>query len=52
MNPEEFCKQLFDNFPFEPTVSQNKWFDEVADFIFSNTPNTVFLLKGYAGTGK
>ena len=52
MTPEEFCKQLFNNFPFEPTVSQNKWFDEVADFIFSNTPNTVFLLKGYAGTGK
>jgi exodeoxyribonuclease-5 len=52
MTPEEFCKQLFDNFPFEPTVSQKKWFDQVADFIFSNTPNTVFLLKGYAGTGK
>ncbi len=52
MTPKEFCKQLFDNFPFEPTVSQKKWFDEVADFIFSKTPNTVFLLKGYAGTGK
>ena len=52
MTPKEFCKQLFDNFPFEPTVSQKKWFDEVADFIFSNTPNTVFLLKGCAGTGK
>ena len=52
MTPVEFCKQLSDNFPFEPTVSQYKWFDEVADFIFSNTPNTVFLLKGYAGTGK
>ena len=52
MTPEEFCKQLLVNFPFEPTVSQKKWFIEVADFIFSNTPNTVFLLKGYAGTGK
>ena len=52
MTSEKFRLQLKDNFPFEPTDSQIKWFNKVADFILSNLPNTAFLLKGYAGTGK
>ncbi len=52
MNSEKFRLQLEDNFPFEPTVSQRKWFIKIADFILSKTPNTAFILKGYAGTGK
>ena len=52
MTSEKFRLQLKDNFPFEPTDSQTNWFNKVADFILSNSPNTAFLLKGYAGTGK
>ena len=52
MTSEKFRLQLKDNFPFEPTDSQRNWFNKVADFILSNSPNTAFLLKGYAGTGK
>ena len=52
MTSEKFSLQLKDNFPFEPTDSQRNWFNKVADFILSNSPNTAFLLKGYAGTGK
>ena len=52
MTSEKFRLQLKDNFPFEPTDSQRNWFNKVADFILSNSPNTAFLLKGYAGKEK
>ena len=52
MTPENFCKQLEANFAFKPTESQQQWFPAITDFIFSKKPNTAFLLKGYAGTGK
>jgi len=52
MTPKKFRSQLQANFSFEPTESQKLWFSAIADFIFSVKSNTVFLLKGYAGTGK
>jgi len=52
MTPEKFRFELEDNFPFEPTVSQRKWFSEITNFICSKEANTTFLLRGYAGTGK
>ena len=52
MTPKKFCSLLEANFSFEPTESQKLWFPAISDFIFSLKPNTVFLLKGYAGTGK
>tara|TARA_A100001011_G_C14322291_1_gene851389 strand:+ start:75 stop:1505 length:1431 start_codon:yes stop_codon:yes gene_type:complete len=52
MTPKEFCSLLENKFPYEPTISQRKWFLEVSDFLFSKNSNTVFVLKGYAGTGK
>ena len=52
MTPEKFCLQLLKNFPFEPTPSQDLWFRSISEFIVLNHPKSVFLLKGYAGTGK
>ena len=52
MTPEKFCLQLLKNFPFEPTPSQDLWFRSISEFIILNQPKSVFLLKGYAGTGK
>jgi len=37
---------------FEPTDCQREMADKLSEFITSNSPNIVFLLKGYAGTGK
>lgn len=48
----EFYKELLKKFPFEPTIKQHKLLKELSDFIFDENNNTLFLLKGYAGTGK
>ncbi|MCR6641379.1 MAG: AAA family ATPase [Sporocytophaga sp.] len=41
------------NFPFEPTYGQQAVFKMLDDFLFSRQmKKPVFLLKGYAGTGK
>ena len=37
---------------FEPTDCQREMAEKVAEFITLDRPNIVFLLKGYAGTGK
>ena len=38
-------------FPFEPTISQERWFLAIEEFL-SDAAVPVFILKGYAGTGK
>ncbi|WKD86788.1 ATP-dependent RecD-like DNA helicase [Polaribacter huanghezhanensis] len=48
----DFYKELLQKFPFEPTIKQQKLLDELSDFIFDNNNRALFLLKGYAGTGK
>ena len=52
MNSSEFYKLLKKQFPFEPTTKQNIVLDQLSEFVFDNTPNTLYLLKGFAGTGK
>ena len=39
-------------FPFQPTVKQDVFFGKIAEFIESPNKNEIFVLKGYAGTGK
>ena len=48
----EFKRLLNETFQFEATVSQNHWLDSIVDFIYSKDKNLLYLLKGYAGTGK
>ena len=48
----DFYKELLQKFPFEPTIKQQKLLDELSSFIFDNNNRALFLLKGYAGTGK
>lgn len=50
--PRDFYKELIDSFPFEPTDTQDVLLNQLSDFIFDKTPEKLFLLKGYAGTGK
>ena len=50
--PSKFYKELLQKFPFEPTIKQQKLLNDLSDFIFDNNNRALFLLKGYAGTGK
>ena len=48
----EFYKELLQKFPFEPTNSQEFLLESLSNFVFSKNKQDLFLLKGYAGTGK
>ena len=45
-------QQIKTNFPYKPTFEQEKVIKILADFLFCQEMNSLFLLKGYAGTGK
>jgi len=50
---KEQLKRLFlEELSYEPTNDQALLFDKLAEFIFNPENNRIFLLKGYAGTGK
>jgi exodeoxyribonuclease-5 len=48
----DLLKKLKINFPFAPTRGQVKALEKIATFCLSSQGNEVFMLKGYAGTGK
>jgi exodeoxyribonuclease-5 len=52
MTSSEFYSLIKQQFPFRPTLKQNIVLQQISEFIFSKTPNALYLLKGYAGTGK
>jgi exodeoxyribonuclease-5 len=48
----EFYVNLVEKFPFEPTNSQNLLLTKLTDFILDTNNDGLFIIKGYAGTGK
>ncbi len=48
----KFYKEILSKFPYQPTQKQNELLDKLTDFLFDTNSNALFLLKGYAGTGK
>jgi ATP-dependent exoDNAse (exonuclease V) alpha subunit len=50
--PADFNKKMLEKFPHDPTIKQRKLLTLLSDFIFNQNKNALFLLKGYAGTGK
>jgi ATP-dependent exoDNAse (exonuclease V) alpha subunit len=52
MVPQDFYRILKYNFPFSPTQKQDIFFQKIAQFLTSPNNNEIFVLKGYAGTGK
>ena len=46
-----FIKALLDKFPYQITNSQRQLIEKLTGFILDEQPG-IFLLKGYAGTGK
>ncbi len=51
-NSSKFFDQLIKSFPHDPTKCQHHALIQLSNYIFDTTANTVFILKGYAGTGK
>lgn len=52
MDALQFSQLLLDKFPFQPTDSQQLAIKQLSEFLFTESNNTLFVLKGYAGTGK
>jgi len=48
----EFYKEILKNFPHKPTDKQSELLNDFTGFIFDDNKDALFLLKGYAGTGK
>lgn len=49
---KELQGDLLRNFPHQATTDQIKLITEIAGFLLDNDPHQLFILKGYAGTGK
>ncbi|MAH82139.1 MAG: ATP-dependent endonuclease [Flavobacteriaceae bacterium] len=52
MNSSEIYSVLSNTFLLEPTSKQKDWFNLMSEFLNSPKKDKIFLLKGYAGTGK
>jgi len=52
MNPERLTAEIASFFPFQPTPEQQTALEKLAFFMLHATDQQVFLLRGYAGTGK
>ncbi len=52
MTSAEFYSLVKQHFPFQPTLKQDIVIQQLSQFIFSKEANSIYLLKGYAGTGK
>lgn len=52
MKENEFYELLKEEFPFEPTMKQDIVLQKLSYFALSGSKDSLFLLKGYAGTGK
>lgn len=50
--PAIFFKELETKFPHEPTLKQRIALEKLSNFILSKKKDEVFVLKGFAGTGK
>ena len=51
-NPSQFVNAVIASLPFEPNQQQSELIQKISNFLFSENENELFILKGYAGTGK
>lgn len=52
MKSTDFYKLLVQKFPHQPTQVQDVVLQKISEFLVSSNSEDLFLLKGYAGTGK
>ena len=45
-------RQIKENFPYQPTLEQENAIKKLSQFLCATTDGGLFLLRGYAGTGK
>jgi exodeoxyribonuclease V len=48
----DFASEILKQLPFEPTLKQREAAHELAKFLLDPDPQRIFVLRGYAGTGK
>ena len=51
-NASAFYSLIKSKFPFAPTRKQDVVLMQLSEFVFNKSSNSLYLLKGYAGTGK
>ena len=49
---DQIEKQWLDTFSYDPTIGQVELIRKMSEFISDETQQKLFVLKGYAGTGK
>jgi ATP-dependent exoDNAse (exonuclease V) alpha subunit len=52
LNQQEFSSILLQHFPFEAKSGQRTLFTKLSEFILGKKSDQIFVIKGYAGTGK
>ena len=52
MNSKKLKDKIKSNFPFEPTNEQKEIIIDISDFVTTIGNRSIYILKGYAGTGK
>ncbi len=52
MENERIASQIYGKFGFEPTFGQKKVTEKLSSWISTPADGTIFILNGYAGTGK
>lgn len=52
MTGQQFYTLLCHKFPFDLTLKQDVFLQKIADFVTNDFQDELFVLKGYAGTGK
>ena len=52
MLAEHIASQIYENFAFEPTPAQKNAIDRLGGFLCGDAQDRIFILNGYAGTGK
>jgi len=52
LSKELFIRRFYEELRYLPTSAQEQVMNDVCQFIFNQTKNQLFILKGYAGTGK
>ncbi|MGL5958633.1 MAG: ATP-dependent DNA helicase [Phocaeicola sp.] len=52
MIKNHLVQQIKSNFRYKPTVEQEKAVKTLTEFLFCQSAHSLFMLKGYAGTGK
>lgn len=45
-------RQIKENFPYQPTLEQDFAVKSLSDYLLSTKTDEIFVLRGYAGTGK